>query len=241
MKEPLTLSGKVGSTRYLIPTALQKRRGLVQWFFSDETIQDSTLIDGLFHRALQKEEVFCEEQCMDAGVIFSIFIKKLLSLSVAAGCSKSNSIYIFAVEVLNERVVELLTSVCKEMGIEENQMRIYSYKESFAHYVMKQEKNVFANEVILFEYRHPYFKEYRLIQERRMKPVVLSIDGRQSFVFEEMEQLSVQTTEDELFYQVVANAANGKVVSSIFLVGDGFEGDWMEKSKQKLCQGRRVV
>jgi len=71
-------------------------------------------------------------------------------------------------------------------------------------------------------------------------PKILSIEKRQSFVFEEMDQLSVQTTQDELFYQVAANSLNGKVVSSIFLVGNGFEGDWMDKSKQKICQGRRV-
>lgn len=240
MKEPITLSGKVGSTRYIIPTALRKKRGLGQWFFVEEQMQDSIIVDELLERALNKEEVLCEEEPIDARIIFSIFIRKLLSLSAAAGCSKNNSIFVFTVEIMNEQTVELLTSIGEQMGIEDIQMRICTYEESFAHYVMNQEKNVYANEVFLYEYRPPFFKQYVLTQDRGMIPTILSIESRQSFVFEEMNQLSVQTTQDELFYQVAAHSLNGKIVSSVFLVGNGFEGNWMEKSKQKICQGRRV-
>ena len=240
MKEPITLSGKVGSTRYIIPTALRKKRGLGQWFFAEEQMQDSIVVDHLLERALQKEEILCEGESIEARIIFSIFIRKLLSLSAAAGCGKNNSIFVFTVEMMNKQIVELLTCVGEQMGIDAEQMRICTYEESFAHYVMNQEKNVYANEVLLYEYRPPFFKQYRLLQDRSMVPTILSIESRQSFVFEEMDQLSIQTTQDELFFQVAGNSLNGKVVSSIFLVGNGFEGDWMEKSKQKICQGRRV-
>jgi hypothetical protein len=240
MKEPITLSGKIGSTRYLIPTALRKKKGLSQWFFAEEQMQDSIVIDGLLERALKKEEIFCDEELFDTRIIFSVFIRKLLSLSAAAGCSKNNSIFVFTLELVNEEIVNLLTSISEQLDIHDEQMRICTYEESFANYVMNQDKNVYANEVLLYEYRPPFFKQYRLTQDRGMIPVILSIEKRQSFVFEEMNQLSVQTTQDELFYQVALNSLNGKVVSSIFLVGNGFDGDWMEKSKQKICQGRRV-
>lgn len=240
MKEPITLSGKIGSTRYLIPTALRKKKGLGQWFFSEEQMQDSIVVDGLLGRALKNEEVLCDDEFIDARIIFSIFIRKLLSLSVAAGCNKNNSIIVFTLELVNKEIVDLLTAIGEQLDINGQQMRICTYEESFAHYVMNQDKNVYANEVLLYEYRPPFFMQYRMTQDRGIMPKILSIEKRQSFVFEEMDQLSVQTTQDELFYQVAANSLNGKVVSSIFLVGNGFEGDWMDKSKQKICQGRRV-
>ena len=240
MKEPVTLSGKVGSTRYLISTAIQKKIGLGQWFFADETLTDAVVIDHLLEKSLAGEEIVCDGLVMEAKQVFLIFIRKLLSLAGAAGCQKNNSTYIFIVETLGTEMVELLNLVRKHMDINPEQFKICSYEESFAHYVMNQDKNIWVNEVVLYEYRTCYFKEYRLIQDKRMKPVILSVETKSDCAFKEMEQLQVQSTKDELFYQVLLNSFNGRIVSGVYLVGDGFEGNWMEKSKQKLCQGRRV-
>ena len=240
MKEPVTLSGKVGSSRYLISTAIQKKIGLGQWFFADETVVNSIVIDRLLERALSNEELICDGMAIDAEQIFFIFIRKLLSLSSAAGCSKANSNYIFTVEKLEAGLVELLERIRKQLEIPKQQFKICSYEESFAHYVMNQDKNIWVNEVICFEFRDLHFKEYRLLLDKRMKPAILSVETKINFAFEEMEQLQVQSTKDELFYQILQNSLNGRIVSGIYLVGEGFEGDWMDKSKPKLCQGRRV-
>ena len=240
MKEPVTLSGKVGSSRYLISTAIQKKIGLGQWFFADETVANSIIIDRLLERALNNEELICDGTTMFAEQIFLIFIRKLLSLSGAAGCGKGNSNYIFTVEKLESGLVTLLERIRKQLDIPAHQFKICSYEESFAHYVMNQDKNIWVNEVMCFEFRDSHLKEYRLIQEKRMKPVILSVETKTNYAFEEMEQLQVKSTKDELFYQILQNSLNGRIVSGVYLVGEGFEGDWMDKSKQKLCQGRRV-
>lgn len=240
MKEPVTLSGKVGSSRYLIPTAIQKKIGLGQWFFADETVHNAIVIDHLLERALKKEEILCDGTTIHAESIFLIFIRKLLTLSAAAGCSKQNSNFVFTIEKLDHSLIELLAWAGEQLDIPAEQFRVCSYEESFAHYVMNQDKSIWVNEVMCFEFRNTHFKEYRLLQDRRMKPVILTVESRNNFAFEEMEQLQVQSTKDELFFQVLQNSFNGRIVSGVYLVGEGFEGDWMIKSKQKLCQGRRV-
>jgi len=45
---------------------------------------------------------------------------------------------------------------------------------------------------------------------------------------------------DELFLQTIRNYFSGRTIGAVYLIGDGFNGGWFEKSKQFLLMGRHV-
>lgn len=45
---------------------------------------------------------------------------------------------------------------------------------------------------------------------------------------------------DENFLGILKDCFRGHIVSSVYLTGDGFDGDWMKQSVAFLCQGRRA-
>ena len=45
---------------------------------------------------------------------------------------------------------------------------------------------------------------------------------------------------DISFSRMVQDAMSGRIVSAIYLIGGGFEGNWMKESLQIICRGRRA-
>lgn len=45
---------------------------------------------------------------------------------------------------------------------------------------------------------------------------------------------------DEAFARLLTNCFANRSVSSVYLVGDGFDGEWMKQSLAVLCRGRRA-
>lgn len=45
---------------------------------------------------------------------------------------------------------------------------------------------------------------------------------------------------DESFYKILLDSFHGHICSSVYLVGDGFDGDWMKMSLSYMCKGRRA-
>ena len=45
---------------------------------------------------------------------------------------------------------------------------------------------------------------------------------------------------DEALLEIAQDACGKGLIGSIFLIGDGFQGDWMKESLRFLCRGRRV-
>ena len=45
---------------------------------------------------------------------------------------------------------------------------------------------------------------------------------------------------DNRFLQIAGEVCGGKLIGSVFLIGDGFEQEWMKESLRFLCKNRRV-
>ena len=42
------------------------------------------------------------------------------------------------------------------------------------------------------------------------------------------------------FADIVERVFAGKIISAVYLLGNGFDGDWLKVSLQKLCRNRKV-
>jgi hypothetical protein len=71
-----------------------------------------------------------------------------------------------------------------------------------------------------------------LERDRHTRPQVITAS-------EEIRRLD-QENKDETFLGVLQQEFAGRIISSVYLTGEGFEGDWMKRSVSYMCQGRRV-
>ncbi|MCR5624762.1 MAG: hypothetical protein K6G11_05905 [Lachnospiraceae bacterium] len=134
-----------------------------------------------------------------------------------------------------------------EAGLEENRFVILKHAVSYMHYATSQKRELWLNNIGLFE----FFKDEE--QNLRLKFVQLSIDrGTTPFVVswterELTENIGLAEYSKLSDYEKInsftsmANALFYKnSITTVYIVGSRYAAGWIDQSLRKLCVGRRI-
>ena len=172
------------------------------------------------------------------------FIEKSLSRFESIGQ------IVFTVPKLNVDIVRMLKGIAKRMGIDKDNVYVQDYKESFCNFMIYQPKELWQYEAALFHCDRHEVKAYMLRKLRtgygKGRDAFITVDEVASARMEELAAvypvLNVDRAKeaDIQFKQFVQGVFDKKLVSSVFLVGEGFENNWYPQSLKVLCNGRRA-
>lgn len=250
-KEVQTVSAVAGTEQYNIPTLLCKRSGVGQWYYGKEAIRHAKedggiLVEDLVTLAERGEEVLVEGSYFDPVALLTLFVKRslsLLNMHVAAGQIEG---FMFTVEELTPRMVDVLGKVAAGLQLNAEHICFQNHQESFYHYVLNQNPELFKQDVMIFEYNR-FMSTMRLECNRRTIPQVIFI---QQTEYPEMQRLLLSGEEaekerqkqqlDEQFLSVAESALAGHLISTVYLLGEGFKEGWAKESLKLICMGRRV-
>ena len=236
MEEPVTLSTVMGSEVYQIPTYLAKKRGVGQWFFGNDAIRQVQLslavgVDGLLEKARNKEYIMIDTEEYPAEDLLLIYLKKLMLLPGRSSDMPLAKL-IITVDVLDEVAIGLFTVMATRMGLEQKQLLLIDHRESFYYYALSQDPNLYLHDVALYDYSQSSLKQCILKRNQTTRPQVVNL------LYENCGTINFD--KDKSFDEIIRQGFAGEVISSVYLIGDGFDGDWMKQSLKRLCQGRRV-
>lgn len=161
-----------------------------------------------------------------------IFIRKLLSMPGNFYAGSHLAKLTICVSELNLAVVELFTMVANRLGLSSQQLLVIDYRESFYYYALSQEPSIFLHDVMLYDYTGKNLLHCRLKRDMYQRPQVVTL--------EQGNHGSLIENRDRAFDEIITKTIGEEYVSAAYLIGDGFDDDWMKVSLQHLCQGRRV-
>lgn len=242
----------VGTKQYNIPTVLCKRKGVNQWLFGKDALkysseQEDSLITHLLSAAKKGDNVVLEETEYDPIALLTLFMKRSLSLlGFVVSVDKINAI-MFTVNDLDDRMVEVLAKAAVNLNLETSHIYFQSHTESFYYFVLNQQEELRNYQVLACEHDGMQLKTYRLERNKRTTPIVVLIDEQNYGTMvlpgedepEEIKEDSYRVADEKLL-QVLQSQCDGRIISSAYLLGDGFRDNWAEKSLQFLCRNRRV-
>lgn len=249
---PETLSLVTGGENYNIPTLLYKRQGVNQWFYGKEALKHAAMNDGylvqdLLVKARNGEKVIIENEEFDPVALLTLFVKRSLALISTI----SQSVYIDALmvtcEVLDNTMIDILNRVLSGLGLKTKNVCFQGYVESFYFYTLYQPEDLWLRQVLVCNYVSDYIKVYRLECNRRTTPVVAFVD-EEEFSFIQNSELpqdeslrkTIAEQMDNRFLSILHDVCEGRMISSAYLIGEGFQDDWMKESLRYLCRGKRV-
>lgn len=247
-----TLSLVAGTENYKIPTVLCKRQGVNQWFYGKEALryaeeQNGILVDNLLEAAVDGEPLQIDGMEYDPIALLALFLKRSLGMVSQIGSLEKVEAMMITCEQLNHRLIEVLTQAVAAMRVKLENIYFQSYTESFYHYMIKQPQELWAHETVLCEYAGSQIKVYRMECNKRTTPVVAFIENREygMMAYDPMpEEAALRTSKmeklDREMLQIAQQVCENRIVSSVFLIGDRFEEEWMKESLRYLCRGRRV-
>lgn len=237
MKEPQTLSTVAGSEVFQIPVLLTKKKGIGQWFIGEEAKhlamqQGEEGASKLLSRAILGEKVFVENEKYDASALLLLYIKKLMLLAGSLGKPQNPDKVVICLEKLSREVTELFTLIATDLGLTGDQIVLLDRRECFYYFVYRQDKELTLHDVCLFDYRGEDIWCCRLSRKQNTTPQLITLT-------EEVRRMGC-TERDETFLRVLSDSFKGHIISSSYLIGDGFDGNWMKQSVAFLCKGRRA-
>ena len=245
MEEPDTMMAS--SNNYLIPLVLGYFKD--RWVFGKEAKrlavvgEDCTETD-LYGKAKRREKVSLAGKTYDAVWLLAKYISLTLQ-------DFENIQYLtFTTPETDVDMAKMLKGIGQHIGVDKEIINVHDYKESFCQYMIFQPKELWQYEAALFYCDEDVIRAYMLRElknsSQKSRESFVTVDKVADARMEELEAvypvLHVEKAKaaDEHFKRFIQSVFNKKMISSVFLTGDGFENNWYPNSLRVLCNGRRA-
>ncbi len=251
-EEAATIATVVGTKQYNIPTMLCKREGVNQWFYGKDAVKNmeeegSLPLSGLLALARKGEEVELDGEHFDPVALLTLFLKRSMTLMNFVATVEKIAAIMFTVDELDDRMVEVLSLAAANLGLRTPHIYFQSHTESFYSYMLHQPPELWNYQAVACEHDGGRLKTYRMECNKRTTPVVVLIEEQvyETVVIpEETEEEAVREDAyrmaDERFLSILRRMCEGRIISSAYLLGDGFRAEWDKQSIKFLCHNRRV-
>lgn len=249
---PETLTTVAGKDKYDIPTVLCKRPGVNQWFFGKEALrvskeEDGYLIRNLISMTRYGKNIEIEGETFYAVDLLSLFIRRFFSLfSMIIVPDKIERIMI-TTESVDDGMLDKLKKAVAMLQFDEEKILIQPYADSIYSYILHQSKELWQYQVAVLDFSGDYLKSYLLDMNKKTTPIVALIKQE---AYEEIRKINSSLDDEEKkvlmesldikVSDMIAGFGTEKIISAVYLIGDGFEGEWMDCSLRLICRNRRV-
>ncbi len=237
MEEPETLSLIEGSEVFLIPALIYKTEESGYWRIGEEAKREAGRkgeqpVDRLLTRALSGEAIEIERKTYFVKDLLAGYFKTLLYFTDKSGTAGRPDKVVISVEKVTKELTELFFAAAAEFGVGKENVAIMNRKESFYYYVLNQKDELWLHDVFLFDLRKETLNCCLLTRDIKTSPQVVTLDKA-------VCEFSGENR-DRDFLRILQDCFKKRVISSAFLAGEGFDGEWMQQSIAFLCKGRRV-
>lgn len=194
----------------------------------------------------EKESLVCREQWLAflnnpdnedaAGPLFGM----LGALKETAEASEIGRLVI-TVPSLARQEIEKTMKAAAMLGFPTDKVRLISRGESIIHYVLHQKRELWINQVQVFDFDATGFYVRKFSVQGIRLPKTVRIEEKKigdSSWFAMADSNPGRL--DELVLAAVQDEMRRTVVSSVYLVGEVFEKQWMKKTLPFLCERRKV-
>ena len=246
--EPRSISQKEEEEVYLIPTVLAATCDNGQWYFGEDALQlvrngQAVALTDFMDKIENGRPILYYDKEWAAADILTRYLRKCLHLIAVRFPAGGIEKLVITVAKKEKALVEAIQEALHELGLEKDRVAVTSHQESYTYYALRQKKELWLNDVGLFDFSERGLFFYRISMNRRTIPITVGIEKKDFTNLMSFDMLRGGREDDELAYMfdgITKNALHKKIVSTIYVTGRGFEGNWHKQVLEGLCVGRRV-
>ena len=235
---PLNITGKATGT---FPTYLSKKVGEEQYHFGTEAEyfgmhRNEILIDNLYDICKSNTAVAIDEKLVSPAVLLEKFVGGALAMLGVSDVAKSIRAVMITVPKINKALVANVKGAGELLGFADRQLLLQDYNESFYYHTMCQKLELSSRKVALFNIEKEAAAFGELDVRKQTKPALVVVKrGTQIRLSEDA------ISRDEEFYDFAKYSLGEDAYSSVFIIGNGFDKSWANKSIPLLCRHQRPV
>ncbi|MBE5943326.1 MAG: hypothetical protein E7258_00230 [Lachnospiraceae bacterium] len=245
-REPETVNQLNNKETYMMPNILFYSRDIGDWYVGSEASEarfkeDGIILDELYKNAKSEEIVDVDGMKYTFRQLFLLMMKMHVDTFLYRYEGATVKKLVITIPEYSKDLYKVLSGFHKELGIPEDAVEITSHLDSGLYYIFNQSSDLWINSVALFDYNADGLHYYRIDITRSKQPEVISVTHED---YSAQFNMALFGNDNILMDATFANIADYEMkktyISSVFLTGLGFSEKWMNKSRNILCQGRRV-
>ncbi len=242
-----------GTKQYNIPTVLFKRKNVNQWLYGKDALkahadrEEGTLIRNLLDLVREGEPLILDGQEYTPRALLTLFLKRTLMLLGFLTTIERIGAVMFTAEDLEENLIDALSQAAANLSLPTSRIYVQSHTESFYFFMLHQPAELWNYQVLACEHDGKQLRTYRMECNKKTKPIVTLIaeetyDRLPLPAENEPDEAKEDALHfvDERLLGILQKECEGRIISSAYLLGEGFRDNWAKESLRFLCRNRRV-
>ena len=246
-EEPESVSVSSTSGQFLIPTVLCVRNDSGDWLFGEEAIRcknrnAGVFIDDLLGKAEREESVYIRDVEYTPRNFLERFFRKIMVVLRQKYASDSVEHVVVSMRDPSDKLIRMVTDAMETTGIRREHIRVRSHLQNVMFYAVCQKKELWVNDVGLFEFNENGLTYTQLSTAKKIAPITVTAQITDLSTLLDNNMLETRP-DNELAYcfrTITDKVLYRQILSTIYVTGKGFEGAWSDEVLKSLVAGRRV-
>ena len=234
---------------WVIPTVVCKNKNADEWYVEEEAYAHTLVGDGIMEDKLLTQ-VMKDGTATIGGIkyegiyLLKMFLEKALELPKKAAGSREIASIVIAVSCLDVKLMDSLLYCADYLKIPRDRVHLISHTESFVYYVMSQKREVWSNQVGMFDLTNQSLRYYELKVQRGLRQMQVVADCEnleEGFHLVVLDHTAGARLADRILCSCADRILQKRLFSAIVLTGKGFENtEWAPEFMKQVCSRRRL-
>ncbi|NLL73026.1 MAG: hypothetical protein GX237_05810 [Clostridiales bacterium] len=244
--EPIPIGTSEEEDSMMIPTALCVKNDSRIWLYGKEAISCGkeglgVLVDNILEKINNKEEVEIFGERYSGVELLEKYLRKTLTLIKDYFPTETITKIVVTIDKMDQRLVDGVYDALFMLGIEKDRATVMSHGSSFMYYALSQAKELWLNDVGLFDFNEEGLSFYQISINRRQKPMIADMEKEDLSDTLNLDLVKDNKVDIKYTFENLANTVlYKKIITTLYFTGKGFKGNWAEDIFKSLCAGRRV-
>lgn len=199
-------------------------------------------IGGFLEKIVRQEPIFASGKESDPVNVLAAFFRKTLSLTKKMYPNESIRQLVVTTEYRDYRFLSVVYAALLKLGIDRDRAMVIDRRQSLVYYVLSQKKELWVNQVGLFDYTGEHLTYFQLQTDRFKRPMLVTVTQKDYSDYIEMYTGDDSTAEEKsaIFEGMVQGAIHGQIITTLYMTGNGFSDGFAGDVMKKLCVGRHL-
>ena len=234
---------------WVIPTVVCKNKNADEWYVEEEAYAHTLVGDGIMEDKLLTQ-VMKDGTATIGGIkyegiyLLKMFLEKALELPKKAAGSREIASIVITVSCLDVKLMDSLLYCADYLKIPRDRVHLISHTESFVYYVMSQKREVWSNQVGMFDLTNQSLRYYELKVQRGLRQMQVVADCEnleEGFHLDVLDNTAGARLADRILCSCADRILQKRLFSAIVLTGKGFENtEWAPEFMKQVCSRRRL-
>ncbi|MBO4325586.1 MAG: hypothetical protein J5845_09405 [Lachnospiraceae bacterium] len=246
-EEPESVSVSSAGGQYLIPTALCVRNDSGDWLFGEEAVRCKNrnagfFIDNLIKKAEEDESVYIHDTEYTPQNLFERFFRKIMTVLRQKYQNDPIDKVVISMRDPSDKMIQIIEAAMETTGVRHESIRVRSHLQSFMFYAVRQKKELWVNDVGLFDFNENGLMYTQLSTAKKVAPITVTaqIKDLSNLLDENMLETMPDNQLAYCFRTITDKVLYRQILSTVYVTGKGFESNWSDDVLKALCSGRRV-